>query len=203
MIQIPSRPDFDAERDVMSRLLIPFVFLLGVGTTAAHATDATKCFLSAADKSANARLSFDEFDQKGVTNSTWRQLEDRGCHALTVEAAEDYLVEGPVLTLAHKEDVLFHEAQSLAFLGDTAQAAHFVAAAIPPDRSNHGDLDWTTYLIGTWAFLVREKPLLDASAGKMSLEPGEDNAIDGAVLRGLAKCFNRSYRIAYTVCRPK
>jgi hypothetical protein len=186
----------------MARLLVPFVFLLAMGTTG-HAADAEKCLLSAADKAANARLSFDEFDQKGVTKSTWRQLEDRGCHALAVEAAEDYLVNGPVQTLAHKEDVLFHEAQSLAFLGDTAQAAHFVAAAIPPDHSNHGDLDWTTYLIGTWAFLVREKPLLDASSRKMSLESGADNAIDSAVLRGLAKCYYRSYRIAYTGCRPK
>jgi hypothetical protein len=45
--------------------------------------------------------------------------------------------------------------------------------------------------------------LLDASARKMALETGPDNAIDSAVLRGLAKCYNRSYRIAYTVCRPK
>jgi hypothetical protein len=184
----------------MSRLLL-LIALIFATCTAAGA--ASKCGLSSADKVANARLSFDEFDQKGATTSTWRQLEDRGCHAAAVEAAEDYLVNGPALTPDRKEDVLFHEAQSLAFMDDTAQAAHLAAAAIPPDHGNHGDLDWTTYLIGTWGFLVRDKLLLDTAIRKMSREPGEGNAIDSAVLRGLAKCFDSPYRIAYTVCRKK
>jgi hypothetical protein len=178
------------------------ILLFGVSTTDG-AMAKSKCRLSADDKMQNAHLSFDDFDQKGVTSTTWRQLDNRGCHAVAAKAAEDYLINGPALTAAHKEDILFHEAQSLAFVDKNAQAAQLVAAAIPKDRANHGDLDWITYLVGTWAFLVKDKSLLDSSATKMSAEPGAENAIDANVLRGLAKCFNRSYRVAYASCRPK
>jgi len=178
------------------------ILLIGISTSDG-AMAGSKCRLSASEKMQNARLTFDDFDQKGTTSTTWRQLDSRGCHAVAAEAAEDYLINGPVLTASHKEDVLFHEAQSLALADKNSQAAQLVAAAIPADRVNHGDLDWTTYLVGTWAFLVNDKVLLDASANKMSVESGPENAIDAAVLRGLARCFNRPYRIAYGSCRPK
>jgi len=167
------------------------------------AVAAPNCDLTLADKAANAKLSFDEFDQKGVTASTWRKLEEGGCHAQAVEAAEDYLVNGPALEADQKQDVLFHIGQSFAFWGREAEAAHFVAAAIPPDRGGHGELDWTTYLVGTWAFLAKDKPLLEVSAAKLSAEKGDGNVMDSAVLRGLAKCFARPYKIAYVSCRPK
>jgi hypothetical protein len=181
---------------------LAFLFGMVVGTSGTFAGDAD-CHLTAADKAANAKLSFDEFDQKGVTSVTWRKLEERGCHALAVEADEDYLINGPTLSDDQKQDVIFHEAQSLAMMGRNVEAAHLVAAAIPPDHSGHGELDWTTYLTGTWAFLVKDKSLLDASAAKLSGEKGESNAIDSAVLRGLGKCFGQPYKTAYVDCRPK
>jgi hypothetical protein len=184
--------------------LAGLAFLVGMvaGTSGAFAGDAD-CHLTAADKAANAKLNFDAFDQKGVTSVTWRKLEERGCHAQAVAAAEDYLVEGPVLAADEKQDVLFHIGQSFAFWGREVESAHFVAAAIPPDRGNHGELDWTTYLVGTWAFLVKDKPLLDVSAAKLSAEKGDGNVTDSAALRGLAKCFRQPYRTAYVDCRPK
>jgi len=78
-----------------------------------------------------------------------------------------------------------------------------VSAAIPPDRSMHGDLDWTTYLVGTWAFLVKDRATLDAASSKMAAEPGDANRLDGAVLRGLQACFDKDYDTAYNDCRPK
>ena len=83
------------------------------------------------------------------------------------------------------------------------EAAHLVAAAIPPDHSGHGELDWTAYLTGTWAFLMKDKSLLETSAAKMAGEKGEGNAVDSAVLRGLTKCFGKPYKTAYVDCRPK
>jgi len=183
-------------------LLAGVAVIFGTASVA-HAQDAGSCQLTAADKIANAKLSFDDFDQKGITPSTWRQFENRGCHEVAVAAAEDYLVNGPVLSVSQKQDVLFHVSQSLAMMGRNAEAAYLVAAAIPPDRANHGDLDWTTYLIGTWAFLVGDKPLLDTSSATMAKEPGEPNRIDGAVLRGLSACFGKPYAVAYNECRPK
>ena len=177
-------------------------FTLSVLSANTAPADEAKCKLTPEDKAANAKLSFDEFDQMGVTASTWRALEEAGCHKLAVEAAEDYLVNGPVLTPSAKSDVLFHIAQSLAFDGDNPGAALMVTAAIPPGRDNHGDLDWTTYLIGTWAFLAKDRARLDAAATKVAAEPGNGNRIDGDVLKGLAACFDKPYAKAYVDCRP-
>ena len=169
----------------------------------ALADDGHYCKLTAEDKAANAKLGFEDFDQKGSTPSTWRALMPRNCPGIAAEAADDYLVNGPALTPDQKSDVLFHEAQALAIMGDNAQASRLVAAAIMPDRGTHGDLDWTTYLTGTWAFLVNNRTALDAAAAKLGAEPGEGNRIDAAVLRGLRTCFDKDYDTAYNECRPK
>jgi hypothetical protein len=177
--------------------------LLLASAAAAHADDGHFCHLTPDDKMANAKLSFDDFDQKGTLSSTWRALMQANCPGRAAEAADDYLVNGPVLTPDQKSDVLFHEAQALAIMGDNAQASRLVSAAIPPDRSGHGDLDWTTYLEGTWAFLVKDRATLDAAANKMMVEPGDTNRIDANVLRGLQTCFDKDYDTAYNMCRPK
>jgi hypothetical protein len=177
--------------------------LLCAGGAGAIADDGHVCHLTPEEKIANARLSFEDFDQKGTTSSTWRALMHANCPGRAAEAADDYLVHGPPQTPEHKSDILFHEAQALAIMGDNAQASRVVSAAIPADRGMHGDLDWTTYLIGTWAFLVKDRATLDAAASKMAAEPGEDNRIDGNVLRGLQACFDKDYAEAYNACRPK
>ena len=85
-----------------------------------------------------------------------------------VEADEDYLVNGPVLTQDQKQDVMFHEAQSLAMMGRNVEAAHLVAAAIPSDHTGHGELDWTAYLTGLGFSRERQ-----SRAGCRGLEDGE------------------------------
>jgi hypothetical protein len=177
--------------------------LLCVGGSVAWADNGHSCHLTQEDKAANARLSFDDFDQKGSLPSTWRALMHANCPGRAAEAADDYLVNGPGLTPDQKSDVLFHEAQALAIMGDNAQASRLVSAAIPPDRSGHGELDWTTYLEGTWAFLVKDRAALDAAATRMMAEPGDSNRMDGNVLRGLQMCFDKDYDTAYNDCRPK
>lgn len=177
--------------------------LLCAGGTAALADDGHRCHLTPEEKIANARLGFDAFDQQGTTPSTWRALMKANCPGRAAEAADDYLVNGPPQTPEHKSDILFHEAQALAIMGDNAQASRLVSAAIPPDRASHGDLDWTAYLVGTWAFLVKDRATLNAATAKMMAEPGADNRIDGNVLRGLQACFDKDYDTAYNACRPK
>src|SRR3569833_1664049 len=81
--------------------------LVCAGAGTAFANEA-KCALTPAKKTANARLSFDDFDQKGVTPSTWRALEVAGCRKQAVEAAQDYLVNGKPETAGAKSIILFH-----------------------------------------------------------------------------------------------
>jgi len=192
-----------AEQGAYLRGILCAAALLCASVVPACADDGHYCKLTAEDKAANAKLSFDDFDQNGTLPSTWRALMQANCPGRAAEAADDYLVNGPPQTPEHKSDILFHEAQALAIMGDNAQASRLVAAAIPPDRASHGDLDWTAYLIGTWAFLVKDRATLDAASTKMMGEPGEDNRIDGNVLRGLQACFDKDYNTAYNACRPK
>jgi hypothetical protein len=187
----------------MLRGIILGAVLLCASASAALADDGHRCKLTADEKVENAKLSFEDFDQTGATPSTWRALMNRNCPGRAAEAADDYLVNGPPQTPEHKSDLLFHEAQALAIMGDNAQASRLVAAAIMPDRGMRADLDWTTYLTGTWAFLVNNRGALDAAAGKLSSEPGDGNRINANVLRGLQACFDKDYDTAYNDCRPK
>lgn len=187
----------------MLRGIFCAALLLCASATAAFADDGHVCHLTPEEKIANAKLSFEDFDQKGTTSSTWRALMQANCPGRAAEAADDYLVNGPPQTPEHKSDILFHEAQALAIMGDNAQASRIVSAAIPADRGMHGELDWTTYLVGTWAFLVKDRTTLDAATTKMMAEPGEDNRINGNVLRGLQACFDKDYDTAYNDCRPR
>lgn len=165
-----------------------------------HAQSA--CHLTAADKAANAQLSFDDFDQKGVTPSTWRRLEEAGCHAEALEAAEDYLVNGPAITASEKQVVQFHIAQTLALMGRNEEAARMVAIAMSPDHGNRGDLDWNTYLVGTWAFLKRDRARLEAAVTRLTAEPGDGNRMNAGAIRGLLNCFDKPYSESYaTACR--
>lgn len=173
-----------------------------LSANAATAAPQPACQLTAADKAANRTMSFDDFDQKGVAPSTWRALEVAGCHGLAAEAADDYLANGPAQTPGHKSDILFHEAQSLAMLGDNVTAARLVSAAIPAGREIAPSLDWTAYLVGTRAFLVKDRVTLDAAVQEMAREQGYLNRLDGGILAGQSRCFDKPYKEAYTLCRP-
>jgi len=159
---------------------------------------APQCRLTAADKAANARLSYDDFDQKGTLPSSWRALSNAGCDRLAAEAAEDYMLHHAPLTESQRGTLLFHEAQSLAQAGEERQAARLVAAARYLKQKPDDSFDWNTYVEGTWAFLVKDRIRLDAAVAKLSAAKSEENAINARVLRGLAKCFTRSYKAAYT-----
>lgn len=167
-----------------------------------HEDPKAACQITAADKASNAQMSFEDFDQKGVSPSTWRQLSDRGCYAAAVEAAEAYLVRARFTKASEQRDVMFHIAQSLGMVGKYDEAALMVAGSKTPVSSPAGDLDWNTYLNGTWAFFKRDKAMLAEARQTLVSEQGHGNQINGAVLTGLLRCFDKPYRAAYqAACR--
>lgn len=172
------------------------------GRPAYAAEPDTVCVLTPADKAANARLSFDEFDQKGTLPSTWRTLSNRDCDLAAVEAMQSYLIEGAAGTPAERGDLLFHLGQSLAMTGRTQEAAIAVAAARNGNPEPDG-FDWQTYVVGTWAFLVRDRERLSAMRDKLRTEPGLGNHLNTGALSGLLACFEKPYKEAYgKACRP-
>jgi hypothetical protein len=162
------------------------------------------CELSREDKIANAKLTFDQFDQVGVTPATWRQLEDKhGCHAQAVEAAEDYLIHAHLATEGERRIVIFHIAQTLAMSGKDEEAALMTASSKNPLQAATSELDWNTYVNGTWAFLKKDKDALKEMRDLLASEPGHGNQVNAAVLSGLYTCFDKPYSIAYGLCRPE
>ena len=114
--------------------------------------------LSETDLQHNASLSFDDFDQKGTTPATWRQLDDRGCKVEAALAAEDYLMHAKLASVVQQHDVLFHIAQSLAQAGRNDEAAMLVAASKDPIQAVGAAFDWNTYLDGKLGFSDPQAP---------------------------------------------
>jgi hypothetical protein len=182
----------------MRQTLIAIVFALA-GTASAQPV----CSLTAADKQANALLSYDEFDQTGTLPSSWRALSKRGCEAMAADAAEDYLLHRTPMSEGARINILFHEAQSLAVAGREREAARLMAASKDLKQTPDADFDWNSYVEGSWAFLLKDRARLDEAVAVLSRSTEPGNVINAKVLRGLAKCFDRPYKQAYgdPVCR--
>ena len=157
------------------------------------------CTLTAADKGANAKLSFDDFDQKGVLPSTMRALGNRGCWAAAAASIEDYLIHGPVPKPGQQRVLLFHLGQALALSGDEAGAAPFIAAARNPDQPPAGPdaLRWNEYVTGTWAFLTKDRAALANARATVLSGAAAGDKINGALLKAMERCFDKPYKVAY------
>lgn len=173
--------------------MIGYFILLAAAAPAA--TNTAGCTLSTEDKAANAKLSFEDFDQKGVTEATSRKLGERGCWKEAAEATEHYLIHGPFGSEAQQRVMRFHLAQALANSGDKARAAVVVAGTRNPLETLAGptDLRWNDFVAGHWAFFTGDRPLLEASVAEMRKGAGFGNRLNTALLEGLAKCFGQSY----------
>jgi hypothetical protein len=163
-----------------------------------------RCALTAADMKANARLSFERFDQDGDTPTNARALGERGCFAEAARAAEHYLVFGPELTERERNVVTWHLGQYLASAGAERAAANIMASTRRPSAPEPDGFDWNTYVTGTWAFLVKDRALLQQATDRLAAGSGQRNAMNAAVLKRLSRCFERPYVEAYDnpACNP-
>lgn len=151
------------------------------------------CSLTSSDKANNATLSFDDFDQKGTTPATARQLAKSGCYKEAAEATEDYLLNAAIRLVYFQRVLIFHEGQYRALAGDEIGAARIIAGSKDPTQTPNPELDWNTYVDGTWAFFVKDRPKLETAFAKLKSEPGARNAVNAAALSSLIKCFGGSY----------
>jgi hypothetical protein len=181
----------------MQPLSLALAFALLLPAAAQTPDFAPACSITSADKAANAQLSFDDFDQKGVSPTTWRRLSNRGCDAVAVEAAEDYLAHAHFKVAQEQRDVMFHIGQSLGTIGRYDEAALMVAGSKAPAAEPTGELDWNIYVDGTWAFFKRDKAALTQAQQALVAKPGKGNQLNGSVLTGLLNCFDRPYGVAY------
>jgi hypothetical protein len=168
---------------------------LTIGGQAAE--PAATCEVTGEQRAANRMLSFMDFDQRGVTPQTARKLGERKCYAEAAAASEDYLLFGPDLTRREADVVSWHLAQYLASAGRETEAARVMATTRREPEETPDGFDWNTYLVGSYAFLVRDRAMLDEAVERLNAQGGQRNIMNGRVLRRLQKCFGRSYLEAY------
>jgi hypothetical protein len=170
----------------------------------ATAPGPAQCTLTLQDKTTNARLSFDDFDQKGTTPTTARQLAERGCWKEAAEATQHYLVNGPLGTEGRQRVLRFHLAQQLANAGWESEAALVMVGARNPGEnlSDAASLRWNDFVRGHWAFFVKDRSALRDSTAAVSAGQGFGNELNARLLEGLGKCFDQPYLAAVSApCR--
>ena len=144
-------------------------------------------------------LNFKDFDQLGTLPGTARALGDRGCFAEAAAANIDYLLHGPDMPDSERNVVRFHTGQYLASSGREQEAALLIASTRRgpvPDRPN---FDWDSYVVGTYAFLTKDRPLLDRMTEKLAAKDDAGSQRNAQVRRRFQRCFDQPYSIAYGV----
>lgn len=174
------------------------ILLFALASLSASATlpSRSSCALTATDKAANAALSFDDFDQKGILSSTSRALSERGCAREATEAAEDYLLNGPARTDYQQRVIVWHMAQGLAMAGDERQAAQLMVGTRVPTGNNE-NLDWNSYVKASWAFLIKDRLAFDAAAAQLAVSSRAPDRTNSAFVTGMGRCWAKPYRLAY------
>ena len=91
-------------------------------------------------------------------------------------------------------------AQDTAFMGDEKSAAPLMLSALGGSNEpiQPDGFDWNSYIVGSWAFLVKNKDLLISSRNTLYAKGGARNIMNGKVLDSFINCFNKPYRVAYT-----
>ena len=175
------------------------MLMIGLAMLAlAQDAGAQPCSLTEADRINNRTLAFGAFDQNGVTEATAQKLAARGCYREAAAATEDYLLYGPVQREREASAIAWHLGQYLALSGDEAAGAHVLATTQRPPEPTPDNLDWNSYVRGTHAFLIKDRPGLDTAASQLGSREGRRNQINARMLRRLQTCFDRPYREAFS-----
>lgn len=189
----------------MIRLFAPvIVCLMLVGASQATEPGIDQCELSQAAMKADEKLSFAAFDQEGATETTSRRLGERRCYPEAAKAAEHYLLHGPELTERQHNIATWHLGQYLALAGDEGAALKVIATSRRSATPEPDGFDWNSYVLGSWAFLAKDRTALDQAYQRLSAAPGERNRLNGLVLQRFQRCFLKPYREAYEgpACAP-
>lgn len=155
------------------------------------------CSLTPADRAANRTLDFEHFDQRTTLPSNARSLGEAGCYAEAAEATEDYLANGPVGTPGERAMMTFHLAQYLAMAGDERAAARAVTLARRSDLPPDYHIDWNSYVAGTRAFLIKDRPALDLARSALRARGTAGDTMNLDRLDRMAVCFDQPYATAW------
>ncbi|MFN7400314.1 MAG: hypothetical protein ACK5SX_14955 [Sandaracinobacter sp.] len=151
------------------------------------------CMVTLADFKRNRTLSWADFDLSPDMYKGAMWLSSRGCYKEAVVVGRDYLAHGPSLSIREHAITTFHMARNAARAGDKESAALLAAASRRSDQAPDAPLDWNSYVIGFYGYLIADRALVQASYYRLLAKGGESNRINAAVLARTLSCFERSF----------
>jgi hypothetical protein len=162
------------------------------------------------DRAAMMTLPQQAFDQNATGG--WRALSMRGCEAEAADLIRDWRETNKP---ERNASILYwHEGQLRADLGQNAAAIALFERSRKTVEEDHG-MGWNLYVDGSIAFLRRDRPAFDKSHVALAALPKPDGfdprGPDGKpiaitwpmnlnVLDGFARCWDKPYKEAYTIC---
>ena len=160
-------------------------------------TDATVCAVDASSQMVRPWPDF-EFSTETPGGPMW--LAGRGCYRAAAVVSREYLAKGPPLSVREQAITQLHMARNLAYSGDEPAAAQAAASARRSDQRADQEipLDWNSYVQGLYAFLMKDRVLLDDKVRRLATSGRQGDAFNGRNLAALATCFDKSYIEAMT-----
>lgn len=160
------------------------------------------------NRTAMLAMDLDTFDQ---SEKGWRTIGQKsGCEGAAISAIRDYLAAHPNLSSDQKNQLLWHEGQLLAVANRYGDSLTVFSSIRETEDSQR------LYQAATIAFLRRDKnallnvrtklaslpkpPDFDAAAKAFHDSTGQTISWPANldVVDGLMRCFNNSYRVAYS-----
>ena len=181
----------------MSTALISVMIVAFQVTQPAPTTDVTACAVDVSSQIARPWPDF-EFSTETPGGPMW--LAGRGCYRAAAVISREYLAKGQPLSVREQAITQLHMARNWAYSGDEKAAAQAAASARRSDLRTDQEipLDWNSYVQGLYAFLVKDRVLLDDNLRRLTTSGRQGDALNGRNLAALANCFDRPYVEAMT-----
>ncbi len=145
------------------------------------------------------KLDYISFDQT-LPNGGWRGIQDSFEAAKVLDAYN--LQNSDVMSESEVRVIFWHAGQSYAMADITEVAIARFQSAYNPKESSADTFKWNAYVRGSIAFLKRDRKTLQAARDEMyAADPSDENR-NRVVLDAFLRCFNKTYREAYSAdCR--
>jgi hypothetical protein len=153
---------------------------------------AVDCPMGDEIRSLALQLTWDDFDQKSDSPSSFRAFALRGCYRAAAELIEYYLANKPGLDASQRRNSRFHAGQMYGHAGDDRRALELIRSAFWLEQPPNHPLDWNTYVGGVVAFLERDRQTLALARERLE-KAGGNNVINAQVLKRMEECFDKSY----------
>jgi hypothetical protein len=173
--------------------------------TAQPAERLVTCQLPQAEHDRLMALDFLAFDQD--MRGGWRAYASGGCQREAADLIGNYLDKHEQLALPQQGVMRFHVFQLLAGLGAKDEAMRALAQVEDLDRRRNAPASWVAYETATHRFMDNDRAGFDAAVAQLeqiaAAQPPPDrfgSETNLNVLRGMGRCFDKSYGQAYGPC---